>query len=416
VAGPLPLKIVVVCRLFSGFRASFAAGVWHPSGAPAIAKLLEALAASHHQVRIFVTAKESTPQDLGHHKAKITLDGLPVPMTLLPGESAVPTWLGRARWYLYELRQALTVLLYVWSFRPDVVYVDRGNLWTAAFVCWFSRAPVVFRIMGISANLLESVHRRSPHALLTRILRQAPFRLAICTLDGSGGELLVEKLFPHSKETHVLLNGVDRAPQPVSCPIELPIDRTIVVFVGRLEAIKGCDEFVRAFLTASRERPGRLYAVVVGDGSRKASIKTMIAAEDHSNSISLAGELTHDAIQGVLSRCDIYISLNRQGNLSNANLEAFVVGCCCILPEASDTGRDLETQRLLPRDTAYRVNSIDDVEEIASAIVYLHDHPEERRTRAQSTAAAAVKFLNWEQRIETEIELIASAADRSAAQ
>jgi hypothetical protein len=49
------------------------------------------------------------------------------------------------------------------------------------------------------------------------------------------------------------------------------------------------------------------------------------------------------------ARTRIYVSLNKLGNLSNANLESFMAGLCVVIPEADPTeGVDVATDALFP--------------------------------------------------------------------
>lgn len=406
------MRILVVTRLFSGFTDSVRERRWQPRGAPAIARLFEGLAASGHDLDIVLTAKEPLADGLGNRSERLHLQGFAPEIRLLAGVGLWPAWLGRLRWYLNEARQSLLVLLLVWSRRPAVVYVDRGNLWAAAFTAWLSPASVVYRVMGITENLTLSLSGRGPQARITRFLRRAPLRMAICTLDGSGGEVWLKRLFRADVEQHVLMNGVDRPTASAALPFALPAGRTVVGLIGRLDELKASDRFLEAFLLARTRRPGELFALIVGDGALEEQMRERVREAGAGEDVLFAGSLAHNVISTVHGRCDIYVSLNRQGNLSNANLEALLHGACVIFPRSDrETGRDMATDDLLPDDVVWRVENSDAVEEIAEAIVALHDAPGDRERRGRRTAEIASRFATWDERVAREIQLIETAAD-----
>ncbi len=413
------MRILVVTRLFSGFADSLRQGRWQPSGAPAIARLFAGLAASAHDVRFVLTAKEPLADGLGDRAGTFRLDGFAPPIRLLAGMGAWSARLGRLRWYLCEAGQALRVVAMVWRQRPAVVYLDRGNLWAAAAVAWLTPAATVYRVMGITENLTASLAGRGPQARLTRFLRKAPLTMAICTLDGSGGEVWLRRLFRKDVVQHVLLNGVDRpggsaGASPATELPDLPSGRTVVGLIGRLDAIKASDRFCAAFLKARAARPGELFALIVGDGEKRAEMENMVREAGATADVLFTGALPHNVIPALHRRCDIYVSLNRQGNLSNANLEALLHGACAVFPRSDpDIGRDVATDELLPADVVWRVASSDAVDDIAAAIVALHDDPAERERRRRRTAEIAAGFATWEDRIAREIALIEEAASRA---
>ncbi|MCH8859320.1 MAG: hypothetical protein IID54_07060, partial [Proteobacteria bacterium] len=107
------MKVLLVCRLMSGFVSSVTSGRWRPSGSPAIHKLIEAL--DHEDDVGFVfTVKNigwtfesdwQAPRD-----EQITVDGLAHPVLILAGTAALPAWLGRWRGHVSDLRQAWRLL------------------------------------------------------------------------------------------------------------------------------------------------------------------------------------------------------------------------------------------------------------------------------------------------------------------
>ncbi|MCZ6887434.1 MAG: hypothetical protein O7H39_02980, partial [Gammaproteobacteria bacterium] len=255
------MKVLLVCRLMSGFVSSVTRGRWRPSGSPAIHKLIEVL--DHEDdVHIVFTVKNSgwtfasdweEPRD-----KQIAIAGLTHPVMILAGTAALPAWVGRWRGHVSDLRQAWRLFREVGRFRPEIVYLDRSNVLAAALLARFTRVPVVLRVLGITPSMKQIKAGRAPSYMVLRWAYHAPFALVVCTLDGSGGTAwLTEMLRPETPRCS-LLNGVDpprdQAVRPA--PAAPPDTRLRVLLLGRLEPLKRCQEFIDALLslTSARDR------------------------------------------------------------------------------------------------------------------------------------------------------------------
>ena len=113
--------------------------------------------------------------------------------------------------------------------------------------------------MGVSPAMWSIANGTTLGARLQRWLLQSPFRLVLCTQDGSGGEFFLRRVLRPSVDLKLLLNGVDMVTERM-VPV-WPKDRTIVLFLGRLETIKGAEEFMQAFLRARAQRRRLCWAL-----------------------------------------------------------------------------------------------------------------------------------------------------------
>jgi glycosyltransferase involved in cell wall biosynthesis len=413
------MKILFAVRLFNGFRSSIETGEWAPWGAPTIFKLIEALDTSAHELEFVFTCKEVLDEIDTSSDRTVRLAGLRNPVTLLGGEARIPSWTGRLRWYLSERRQARLLLRMARESKPNLIYIDRGNLWAASLLARHYPAPLVYRVMGISPSMTKPYAGYRPHQLLNRYQLKAPFKLVICSQDGSGGEFWLDRILDPDANRVLLLNGVDLPNGAGRDPIETGgngdgdnLRLTKVLFVGRLDPLKGCDEFVSAFLAAWRQAPGELRAVIVGEGKRGAELRSRIAEAGAQNSVTFTGALGHAEVLAHYRQADIYVSLNKMGNLSNANLEAMRSGCCMIVPSPQrEIGVDSATADIFPDDTLLRIPRADDIEGLKNAILHLHRTPDERRARGRATHLVAERVIpSWRDRIDTEVRLLESLA------
>lgn len=402
----------MVLRLYSGFERSVAEGTWQPTGVPTIYRLIEALVRRQNPLRVALAARQ--PMAGFAADRDVSFAGLPVPFRIFAPPERLPAWLGRLRPHLAELGNAWKAWRLARRFRPEVIYVDRGSLWVAGLLCRLTRWPIVYRVMGISDALTSTWQSRHPLHRWERWLMRSRFAAVICSQDGSGGEVWLPRLFRRDVPTHMLVNGVDRNLAPET-PLFPAGPKTRVGFVGRFEPIKGSVPFLQAFLRARAARPGKLQAIVIGTGPQGTEMESMVAQAGARDDVLFVPSLPHRDMRGAYESFDVYVSLNRQGNLSNANLEAFSAGRCTIVPRGDTrTGRDVALDALFPTDAVWRIDSPDDVEGLANAIVALHDDPAARAERSRRTADLAARLIpSWEERIDSELKLLDAIADKA---
>jgi glycosyltransferase involved in cell wall biosynthesis len=401
------MKIVYVARLFSGLALSVQQQKWQPSGVPTIYKMIENLDAEQN-VTVLLLPKGGFRQK---KHTRIKLPPLHGDFHILPSEHIAPLWLGRRIGFaLREIVQLITALKMIFRLNPDVLYVDHANVLIAALVARFNKnIRVVFRIMGCQ-GLKTSFNGNNVMLRLFRWGYRSPFAAAICTQDGSNADYWLNRALLAKVPRHVLLNGVDAAQTgELDGRIKaLPKDKTIVLSIGRLDFDKAADEFLQAFLIAWRGDKRHLHALIIGTGALKAQLLAEIKRAGAEDAVTFIENLPHEQIALVHRHCDIYVSLNREGNLSNANLEAMQAGQCMIIPKSQpDTGIDSITDALLSDQAVYRVSRADNVQEIAAAITRLHTHPELRAAMSAQLAQETAKFLySWEERIQREVAIL----------
>lgn len=401
------MRILFICRLFSGFEDSLQTAIWNPKGAPTIAKLLEALdrdPACH--LTLIMTAK-------GHGASWpmrdqiIHLQGLQTPIHVLAGKNRFPGWLWKFQEKLADLAQLLTIHKLYLQTKPDLIYCDRVNILPAALFSRFTKTPVIWRVMGVLEKMHTQANAKNWRARLNRWLWRSPFKAVICTLEGSGGGPWMDKVIAPGVPKHLLLNGIDKGLEPE--PIPLPAHGIKVLFAGRLEAIKGANEFLTAMLAVIRQNLN-FHAVFAGDGSLRQHLEHKVKTAGCEQNITFLGSLTPSQIRYVRQNCDLYVSLNTQGNLSNVNLEALQDGLPTIVPKSNpESGIDLDTDRLIPADMFYRFGKVGDTQALISAILKFEDETERAERKAKTKALANTLLKDWHSRIEAELKILGFA-------
>ena len=151
--------------------------------------------------------------------------------------------------------------------------------------------------------------------------------------------------------------GIDPAPLREAVPTErstlgIPDHARIVLWVGRLDPVKGLDVLVRAFETVTKQID--VHLLLAGDGPLRGELNTQIEACSTPDRIHLLG--SRDDVPELLRCADAFAFPSRTEGLPNALLEAMAAGCPIVttdVPGCRDLIRNDDTGLLVPYgDTA----------------------------------------------------------------
>jgi glycosyltransferase involved in cell wall biosynthesis len=413
------MKILYATRLFSGLQSTLDARRWQPSGVPTIFKLIEALDRGPDEPSFVLSCKDQDVDWQGRADLDLEIAGLRHPVRVLAGRRRFPEWLRRFAGPLREAAHAISIAKLCRQRRPDLVYLDHANLFAAGWLSLISRTPIVLRLMGVYPVMRTALDGGGMRGRLLRWCYRRPYVLVICTQDGSGVEPWLARALRPEVPRIVLINGIDdpeAAAEQDPRIAAIPADCTTVMFLGKLENSKGALEFAAGFLRARAQAPERLHALVVGTGSLTNSLRGQFAAAEASEALTLIERLPHSQVAAALARAEIYVSLNRFGNLSNANLEAMRAGKAMIVPEAQPAiGVDVATDKLLTPDSMLRIDSSDDIAGLADAILQLAANPAERLRRGKRVREEINGIAgSWDRRITFELDLLHRVARAEA--
>ncbi|MGE0613627.1 MAG: glycosyltransferase [Hyphomicrobiales bacterium] len=411
------MKLLYIARVFSGLESSLRSGRWAPTGVPTIYKMIEALDKSRHEVRFLFCEPSGRGEtaELPRGKGEHRIDGLDSPVKVLcRGAGKVP--IPRVGDKLSAIARLRGIGREIERFDPDLVYVDRSNVLAGALAARRYRKPVLLRVMGIYPSMWEILKGRSAAAALQRWAFRSPFAFAVCTQDGTGGEAWMNAALLPQVARRMMLNGVDPVEKEISTDLAalagLPGDKLIVLFVGRLEDIKGWREFTEGVLAAKPQTRSRIHALMIGTGADKAERDAMIAASGAASLFTCIDRLPHRDMQAAHNRAQVYVSLNKLGNLSNANLECYRSGLCTVMPESDRaTGADVDTDRLIPAAAAIRLPRARMASALGEVLDRLAARPDEIAARSKAMAEASRRFLvPWDRRIADEMRLLEGLA------
>lgn len=396
------MNILVVSRLFSSFAKPLREGRWPPAGAPAIYKLLEGLADDPEvELSVIFTAKDAeTGERLGTERHRVTVPRLGIEARVL-GYRQSST--------LREVWHTAVILLYILRTKPDLVYFTNANFVVASIAARLRLAKTVLRFMGLFPH--EKRVADGGGRALVRWLYRAPFSLALCTEEGSGGAVYLPRLLRSGVPLEVVLNGVDEPKRKTTraellARYDLPEAGPVVLFVGRLESYKGARDYADGMLEFFSKTPDACVAVVVGEGALRSDLEQVASLIEADGGIfRLIGGIPHDEVLDWYRFSDIYVSLNMHGNLSNANLEAIACGVCLVLPESDpESSTDVITDSLIPGDAAIRLPRNDLATALSHVLHELLSSTARREALRNALRQAAPAIIRtWDARIGYEI-------------
>jgi len=410
------MKIIYICRLFTGLEQSLYTKTWSPTGVPTIYKIIEKLDSSDNNVRFILTKKDVGNGEFSTWNEKrdksIKLKGLRNQFYVLSGAEFFPEFLPRKIvMILRECRQVIKILFNVFRFKPNLIYIDHANTISAGILARVTKIPVVYRIMGVYPYMRRVINGGS---LLNRIMKwsyAAPYKLVICTQDGSGVEGWLNNSLKKNIDREILINGVTRFNFDKKNLVEfneIPENRFVILFLGKLEEYKGCNDFVSAIISLINKGYRDITALVIGSGSQKKILQERVRLEGQESSFIFISNLPHDEVVNAHLRSDIYVSLNKLGNLSNSNLEAMSLGSCIVLPEPNyDNGVDVITKDLIGSSSTLYVPRGASEDYLANSLENLYLDSEKRNLFSQNILKLGNEFIpTWDERIDYEIEIL----------
>ena len=153
------MRVLYICRVFSGLSNSIKDKKWQPTGVPTIYKIIEKIDSLSFSSRFiftdWISNENKTSLNLRVNK-KIKLKGLKSEILLVSGLFFGNFFIrSKTMKFFIELKRQFSILFSVIKFNPDIVYVDRANLISGAICARLFRKKVVLRIMGIYPSMWE---------------------------------------------------------------------------------------------------------------------------------------------------------------------------------------------------------------------------------------------------------------------
>lgn len=242
-----------------------------------------------------------------------------------------PTWfypprIGHAthhRWMRATVGPAIRRLGRAWA--PDLVlgYWVHPDGRVALDAARDLGVPGVLMVGGSDVQLLTRDPAR--RAVIVETLRRADLVLTV----GAPLRERVRALGVPADRVLAFRRGVDRrrfhAGDGVAAraALGLPADRPVVLWVGRMEPVKGLDVLLDAW-PAVAAHPSRPLLVLVGDGGERPALAARAAAMG--DAVRFAGVVAHDALPDWYRAADLQVLPSRSEGVPNVLLEGLACG------------------------------------------------------------------------------------------
>ena len=185
----------------------------------------------------------------------------------------------------------------------------------------------------------------------------------------------------------------------------------VCLFISKLETYKGCLIFVEAMIQAMHKGI-ELHAIIIGDGSQKKNIETLIKKEGLSNNFSILGNIPHNDIFYYHSISHIYVSLNQLGNMSNTNLEAIKFGQVVIFPRSLDYETDNEDIKLFGEKNILWIKNPYDKLGLLSHLEKIYYNRSILASHKSQILSMSNLLPSWQDRINKEVSLLEGVVNK----
>ena len=265
-------------------------------------------------------------------------------------EDGVVYWIFPRQTRFYQMSIPLTRWLRKHVCEYDLVHIHALFSYASVAAAFFAKSagvPYVVRPLGT----LNQWGMRNRHRFLKkmsfRLIESSILRGAACVQFTSEQEALEARLL-----------GVDHNPIVIANPVEPSLlgvtrggfraaypeldNRTIVLFLSRLDAKKGLDLLLPAFVSVRRKHPDAIL-VIAGDGDAMfvADLKEKARRLGIDSGIIWAGFLRGEAKNAVLADADIFVLPSYSENFGVAVVEAMGAGIPVIVSDQVGIHREV---------------------------------------------------------------------------
>jgi len=107
--------------------------------------------------------------------------------------------------------------------------------------------------------------------------------------------------------------------------LNLPIEKKIIIYVGRLIPSKNIDSLLKASKILTQEID--VHLLIIGDGALKNRLKSLASQLEISNSTTFLGAIPYEKLPLFYNASDVFVVPNSIGSFPLVTLEAIACGC-----------------------------------------------------------------------------------------
>lgn len=284
----------------------------------------------------------------------------------------------------HDVRCYYTLRKLIRKVRPDVVHMHSskaGIIGRAA--AWAERVPaVVHTVHGLPFHDRQSAFVHRVYVILEKWAAKRCHHLVAIT--PAMVEAFEAKSIAGPDKFTVIPSGVDLSRFEVNDDartlarqrLNIAPDAPVIALLARLDALKGHDDLLDILPTLVESLPD-IQLLFIGDGWRREYLEKRIAEAGVSERVRLMGLIPHEQMREILPVADVKVLPSYQEGQSRTLIEALLCGCGIVAYDVGGIGSiciNGETGRLVP---------VGDKRALADAIVWMIEHPEERRAMTE---------------------------------
>lgn len=399
-----PLEFVILSRFFSGLHESIRDKELKPTGIPAFINFTNYVSNSYDTTWI-IACKTYQESSLINHKDHIFHINR-IRFIVIPYKKYYPLP-EVVNLLINDIIAFFKVYKHVGNKKKNkFIYSDRSNIIPLALLKRVLGFKTIIRILGMypdQKRIVDSTVYKILHPLKFLAYR-TKFDLAIGTQDGSGIEQFMDELINRNTPKHILINGSSVSPRIIK-----PDPKNIrLLYVGTLSHSKGIQHLLKSIkLLASKY--DNFTLTVVGKGPLYQECKNFIEVNNLINHIRLMGAIKKSKLFEIYQHSDVYISINKLGNISNTVLEAAGAGLCMILLGADRKNKVDQFSEKFWGDNILYVGRKDLDKNLSKQIELILSNPTKITKYSKKIGIfAKANLVDWSDRIRKELNLILS--------
>jgi glycosyltransferase involved in cell wall biosynthesis len=360
-------------------------------------------AVSLHDARYQVTVL--CPKGKGYRKGYEEIDGIHVYRHPMPKEGNTPPG------YLWEYGCALFwEFLYTWwIFARRGFHVIQGcnppdDIFLVALPFKLFGVKYVFDHHDVNPELYFSKYERKDFFYKAQVwLEKLTFRSStvVIATNNSYKEIAVRRGGKNPEDVFVVRNGPDLATfKPVAANPALKYGkRYLIGYVGTMSIQEGLDILIDAAEQVSKIGRDDVQFTCVGGGPGLASLRKMVSDKHLDGMFNFTGRISDADLLEVLSTADVCVNPDRPCEMNDLSTMIKIMEYMALSKPIVQF--DLKEGRFSAEEASLYSNGENRVADFAEKILWLLDHPEERRRMGEFGRCRVQKELAWEYSVST---------------
>ena len=210
----------------------------------------------------------------------------------------------------------LQIFLKIRTIKPDIVQAQDLSMGIpAVLVKLIIKKPFIIWGRG------DDVYRPGTFIRMTTgfILQKADGIIALTT----DMQKKLKQFTP--RKISIIPNGIELDGIINNIPIKNESINQKIIYVGRLEPVKGVEYLIMAMKLIHNEMPS-VQLVLVGDGNERDRLETLSSELDIYKSVEFVGKIPHEDVQAYLQDADVFVLPSLSEGFPNVLLEAMACG------------------------------------------------------------------------------------------